>query len=113
MDIHNALAPEDQAFFRTSREKLFGMTLEEFDAKFPKNNEDLNKALTPLQVMLSRQPFIGGETPLFADYVVFGALQWLRTTTTHGIRPEGRVEAWLETLLDMYDGLGRKAQTMG
>lgn len=30
--------------------------------------------------MLKVQPFIGGEGPLFADYIVFGALQWLRTT---------------------------------
>ncbi len=110
MDIYNALAPEDQAFFRETREKLFGVTLEEFDANFPKNGEALNLALAPLKSMLGKQPFIGGDTPLFADYVVFGALQWLRICCTHDVKPEGRVAEWFDRLLDMYDGMGRAAK---
>ena len=59
--------------------------------------------------MLGRQKFFGGETPLFADYVVFGALQWLRTTCSQDHLPkEGAVADWFNRLLDMYDGMGRK-----
>lgn len=54
MDIHNSLAPSDQEFFRTSREKMFGCTLEEFSSKHPKNAESLNKALTPLELTLKK-----------------------------------------------------------
>ena len=112
-DIHNALAPEDQAFFRQTREKLFGCTLEEFDAKFPKNGEALATALFPLKNLLSRQAFLGGDSPVFADYVVFGSLQWLRTTCTMDHLPkEGPVAEWFDRLLDMYDGMGRNAKTM-
>ncbi|MEE9376234.1 MAG: glutathione S-transferase family protein [Rhizobiaceae bacterium] len=111
MDIYNGLAPVDQAFFRTTREKVFGMTLEEFDAKFPKTPNALNKALVPLELTLKNQKFLGGDTPIFADYVVFGALQWLRLTCTHDVMPkQGSVAAWFDTLLDMYDGMGRKAK---
>ena len=110
MDIYNALAPEDQVFFRTTREKLFGCTLEEFDAKFPKTPDNLNTTLVPLELTLKGQPFIGGDKPMFADYVVFGALQWCRTTCTHDVMPkEGKVAEWFDALLDMYDGMGRKA----
>lgn len=110
MDIYNALAPEDQAFFRTTREKVFGCSLEEFDTKFVKNSNHLSKALMPLEFTLKGQPFIGGDTPLFADYVVFGALQWLRTTNGDQYLPEdNKVAEWFDTLLDMYDGMGRKA----
>ena len=110
MDIHDSLATEDQAFFRQTREKLFGCTLEEFDAKFPKNADGLNAALLPLELTLKKQPFIGGKTPLFADYVVFGALQWLRTTAGDEFLPkEGGVATWFNALLDMYDGMGRNA----
>jgi len=113
-DIHNALAPEDQAFFRASREKLFGCTLEEFDAKFAKNGEALEAALFPLKNALSRQPYLGGESPVFADYVVFGPLQWLRTTCTQDHLPkEGPVAEWFDRLLDMYDGMARNTKTMG
>ena len=111
MDIYNSLAPADQEFFRASREKMFGCTLEEFSSKHPKNAEALNKALTPLELTLKKQPYIGGNTPLFADYVVFGALQWLNTTSSVDyLSGETKVSGWFDSLLDMYDGLGRKGK---
>ncbi len=39
MDIYDSLAPADQQHFRTTREKIFGSTLEEFAAKFPKGRQ--------------------------------------------------------------------------
>lgn len=111
LDIHSGLAPTDQAFFRQSREKLFGMTLEDFDAQQSKSNEGLVAALLPLELMLKQQAFIGGSSPLFADYVVFGPLQWLRTSTTRDVMPkDSRVAEWFDRLLDMHEGLGRNAQ---
>ncbi|NKB51288.1 MAG: glutathione S-transferase family protein [Rhizobiaceae bacterium] len=113
-DIHQSLAPADQEFFRASREKLFGCTLEEFDAKFPKNGEALEAALFPLKNLLSRQAYLGGEAPVFADYVVFGPLQWMRTTCTKDHLPqEGPVADWFNRLLDLYGGMARNAKTMG
>ena len=109
IDIYNCLAPADQAFFRETREKLFGCTLEEFDAKFPKNTEALDAALLPLTLTLRKQNYIGGDTPLFADYVVFGALQWLRVSAGEKLLPGGPVGDCFNRLLDMYDGMGRKA----
>ncbi len=111
MDIYKALAPADQEFFRTTREKMFGCTLEEFSAKHPKNADGLTKALTPLEMTLKTQSFIGGATPLFADYAVFGALQWLNTTSsTDYLSGDTAVLRWFNTLLDMYDGMGRKGK---
>lgn len=112
INIHNSLDDENQAFFRTSREKVFGVTLEEFDAKFPKNDEELMRVLVPLGAILKGQKYLGGETPLFADYIVFGALQWLRMCCPYDVLPkEGRIAEWLDSLLDMYDGMGRSAPT--
>ncbi|MEO0546443.1 MAG: glutathione S-transferase family protein [Pseudomonadota bacterium] len=110
MDIFNALAPEDQVFFRATREKAFGKTLEEFQAQFDQNdNSGLVASLLPVELMLKKQPFIGGDTPLFADYVVFGALQWLRTSAPRDVMPkDSAVAGWFERLLDMYDGAGRR-----
>ena len=111
LNIYNSLAPVDQEFFRGSREKMFGCTLEEFDAKHAKNGDGLAKVLLPLELTLKKQKFIGGESPLFADYVVFGALQWLRTSSTEDyLKADSAVANWFGALLDMYDGMGRKGR---
>ena len=108
LDIHNSLAPADQEFFRTTREKLFGCTLEEFSAKHPKNSDGMSQALTPLEQTLKTQKFIGGDAPLFADYAVFGALQWLYTSSSEDYLQQGTaVSQWFDSLLDMYNGMGR------
>ena len=66
MEIFNGLAPADKEHFRTTREKMFGKTLEEFQAQFDTGDfSGLNAALLPLELTLRKQPYIGGETPLF------------------------------------------------
>ncbi|MDD9910996.1 MAG: glutathione S-transferase N-terminal domain-containing protein [Ahrensia sp.] len=109
MDIYNTLAPADQEHFRTTREKMFGKSLEEFQAQFDMQDySGLKAALLPLELTLKGQNFIGGETPLFADYVVFGPLQWLRVVKGIDAIPlEGKVAEWFNTLLDMYGGMAR------
>ncbi len=112
-DIHDILADVDQTYFRQSREARVNMTLEELHSGREVKIEVLLSALLPLKLMLKSQPFIGGETPLFADYVVFGALQWMRMTCTIAVLPtEGEIADWFNTLLDMYDGMGRKARAV-
>lgn len=109
LDIYKSLAPKDQDFFRAGREKMFGCTLEEFDAKHEKNGDSLGKALLPLELTLKKQKFIGGDSPLFADYAAFGALQWLLTSTGKDyLVSDTAVATWFNGLLDMYDGMGRK-----
>lgn len=51
-----------------------------------------------------------GEGPLYADYLVFGPLQWARLTSDIPLlTPGDPVAAWFERCLDLYDGMGRKA----
>lgn len=58
--------------------------------------------------MLKFQPFLGGDRPLFADYIVFGALQWARIVSPHRLLAAGDVVTdWFERCLDLHDGLGR------
>ena len=109
--VHGALAPVDQAYFRETREKALGVGLEAFVAEKAATAADLEKALAPLAATLKRQPFLGGNEPLFADYAVFGPLQWLRTIKGDGALPaDGPVREWLDRLLDMYGGEGRRTK---
>jgi glutathione S-transferase len=108
IDIHKRLAPDDQAYFRRKREAAFGRTLEAVAAAAPAERDGFADKLTPLRAMLKKQPFLGGDAPLFADYIVFGALQWARITSPQGLlAPDDAVTAWFERCLDLHDGLGR------
>ena len=58
--------------------------------------------------MLARQPFIGGEGPLLADYIVFGPLQWARVISPFRlVADDDPVNAWFERCLDLHGGIGR------
>ena len=108
-EIHDALAPEDRKYFRASREASFGTTLEEFMKRGSVTKADFERATAPFAAYLGRADYLGGEEPIFADYVVFGALQWLRLSGGEAFLPDGAVGAWFERLLDAHDGMGRAA----
>ncbi|WP_018239280.1 glutathione S-transferase family protein [Ensifer sp. BR816] len=108
MDIHDSLDPVDQVYFRQSREQRFGKSLEATAAAGQTDLETFSAKLEPLRHMLKFQSFIGGDGPLFADYIVFGALQWARIVSPHRLLAAGDVVSdWFERCLDLHDGLGR------
>lgn len=107
-DIHARLSPPDQAYFRDSREKRYGKTLEEVSAPREAELDGFRASLTPLRNMLTYQPFIGGDAPLYPDYIVFGAFQWVRVMSPFQVLAgDDPVTAWFERLLDLHGGLGR------
>ncbi len=108
MDIYRLQDTDNMAYFRKSREARYGMPLEQVDADRDEHLPAFRKRLAPLRETLQYQPFIGGAAPLFADYIVFGALQWARVSTPYPILEESDpVTAWFERCLDLHDGLGR------
>lgn len=114
LDICRHAAPQDQSYFRQSREERFARTLEEVvegrEARLPAFRE----SLTPLRRTLERQPFLAGAAPAYADYVVFGAFQWARAISNFELlAPDDPVAAWRGRLLDRFDGLARKSPAYG
>jgi glutathione S-transferase len=108
MDVHDALSPDDQAFFRKSREARFGMPLEETRERGLSELGKLNARLEPVRAMLRHQHFIGGASPLFSDYILFGAFQWARIIMREPlIGHDDPVLDWFETCLDLHGGIGR------
>jgi glutathione S-transferase len=105
-DIPNNLAAEDAAYFRASREARFGRPLEEIAAGREQAVTGFRKTLEPLRQTLKTQPFIGGNAPNYADYIVFGGFQWARVVSPFKLLEEGDViYAWREKLFDAFDGL--------
>ncbi|MAV47124.1 MAG: glutathione S-transferase family protein [Alphaproteobacteria bacterium TMED89] len=111
LDIYNRLHEKDREYFRTSREKRFGMTLEDFVATSAEPAKaQLKGVLMPMSKTLESQQWLGGRVPSYADYIVFGAFQWVRTVSTFDLAALGGepVQAWLDATLDLFDGLARQ-----
>ena len=109
-DVLDHLHPKDRAYFRKSREERFGKTLEEVVADRERNLPAFRAVLAPLRAVLKTQPYLGGPSPLQADYIVFGAFQWARAISPFELlEKDDRIYGWRDRLLDRYDGLARKA----
>lgn len=110
LDILARLHPDDRAYFRATREKRFGMTLEEAAADPAQKIATFRAALAPLRLTLQHQPFVCGDAPAYADYAVFGMFMWARVISPKEMLAEDdAVWAWRERLLQAFDGLAGSA----
>jgi glutathione S-transferase len=111
-DIYAVIDHKDRAYFRESREKRFGTSLEAVTADREPRLPEFRKSLAPLRATLQAQPFLGGEAPLYPDYIVFGAFQWARVVSDFELlEKDDPVALWRDRLLDAFDGLARRAKT--
>lgn len=110
LDIHGIVDEADKSYFRASRQKRFGQPLEAIVAGREARIASFNDALAPLKSMLRVQPFLGGEASDYADYCVFGTLQWARVVSPVDLlSAEPAIRTWFDRILDLHDGLARKA----
>lgn len=109
VDLHAMQDEENAVYFRQSREQRFGKKLEDVVVARDDGLAAFQAALEPLRSMLGYQTFIGGASPLFADYIVFGALQWARIASPYQLLDESDVVAqWFDRCLDLHGKRGRK-----
>ncbi len=109
LDVWKQLDPKDKDYFRKTREERVGMTLEAYAAEREKHLKGFRDGLTPLRLALKTQPFLGGDKPLQADYIVFGGFQWARTISDFELlAADDPVAAWRGRLLALFGGLAGK-----
>jgi glutathione S-transferase len=110
LDIWRHIGPEDQAYFRRSREERFGTSLEKIVEDRAARLPAFRESLMPLRRTVERQKFLAGESPAYADYVVFGAFQWARAISDFELlAADDPVAAWRGRLLDAFGGFARKS----
>ncbi|SFV04415.1 Glutathione S-transferase, N-terminal domain [Methylobacterium sp. 174MFSha1.1] len=113
LDIHRHLAEADKGYFRTSREARFGKPLEAVCPDPEAQLATLRRTLSPVRAVLRHQPFLGGDTPLYADHAVMGAFLWARGVSTLTLlEPDDPVEAWRRRMLERM-GEGSRALVFG
>ena len=109
LELFERLQDRDKAYFRESREKRFGRSLEDHAALADEARQRLPAMLAPLSMTLNSQAWLGGDVPSYADYIALGAFQWVRTSSSFdlpGFAGE-KVAAWHGAMLDLHDGLAR------
>ena len=108
-DIATVIDAGDVAYFRSSREKRFGATLEAVQQDRDRQVLAFRRDLHPLRMMVRAQPFLSGETPMQADAIVFGCFQWARCVSPFQLlEKDDPVEAWRQRMLDLHGGLARQ-----
>jgi glutathione S-transferase len=114
LDICRHAAPQDQLYFRQSREERFGRSLDDVVSDREARLPAFRESLTPLRRTVERQQFLGGAAPAYADYVVFGAFQWARAISDFELlAADDPIAAWRGRLLDLFGGLARKSPAYG
>ncbi|MGQ0509631.1 MAG: glutathione S-transferase N-terminal domain-containing protein [Betaproteobacteria bacterium] len=110
-DLFASLHGKDQAYFRETREKRFGRTIEELGAESRNALPALRGALDPVRPLLAAQRFVSGSSPGFADYILFGPFQWARAVSpVRLLEPDDPMYAWRERMLDLFDGMPRQTR---
>ena len=111
LDIFRHIDDRDKDYFRRSREQRFKTNLESFVADRDQRSEGFRQGLTPLRLTLEAQPFLGGEAPLYADYIVFGAFHWVRCISDFAVlAADDPVAAWRQRMLGLFGGLAGEAK---
>jgi len=112
-DIFAVLAPQDRDYFRASRERNLGATLEAVVEGREGRLEAWRALLTPVRLVLAAQQFLGGEGPSYADHILFGTLQWPRCVSSFALLAmDDPVAAWFARVGALYGNLGASARTV-
>lgn len=108
-DVIDCVDETCREYFRSSREQRFGTTLEAFQAGRDEKVAAFRAALEPIRLVVKDQAFIGGDAPTYADYILFGTMQWARLTSAFQlVEADDPIHVWFERVLDSNGGVARE-----
>lgn len=100
-DIHSQLGPDDAAYFRSSREKRLGATLEDVQRGRDKERTRFATFLKPYRRRLQAASFLGGERLLYADIALAASLCWAKATSSYNtLDGDDLLQGWFDRALD-------------
>jgi len=106
--VVDCVEADDAAHIRAGMEKGFGRTLEEMAAARESGLKRFRQAIEPLRAQVKGQPFVGGDAPLYADYIAASPLQWARVACALPVlEADDPVAAWFDRVLDLHGGFAR------
>jgi len=110
LDNYTFAKPEDRAYIRESRERLFlgGRSMEEVVAGRSDRLPAIRESLRPLRTALADTPWLGGDKPNYMDFCGLSAFLWAASINT--LPPLERNDLlfdWINRGFDLYGGVGR------
>lgn len=111
LDIFERVRPDEKDNFRTVRERRLGTTLEDIAAAPLEERIDaVRAALEPVRAVLRTQPFLCGQAPLHADYILAGQLLWARAVTpARMLDADDPIVPWFERMLALYPRIAQES----
>ncbi|HUI18099.1 MAG TPA: glutathione S-transferase family protein [Alphaproteobacteria bacterium] len=107
-DVYVHLDPADQPYFRASREERFGAKLEDIQAGRDGRLAAWRASLEPIRAQLREQPFVAGQSPAYADHIVFGMFGWARAISPYVLlERDDPLFAWRERMMAEAGGHAR------
>lgn len=107
-DYRNISYEHDKEYVTSSREIMLGGKLEDLQAGREDRLPGISAALEPLRLTLREDPFLGGDTPNYADYRIIGGFLWLASLAqTPALAEDDPLHDWYDRVTSLYGGLGQ------
>ena len=107
LDIYNGAFPEDQDYFRTSREKDLNCTLEQAAIGRDIALDSVREKLNRLRRIIATRPFLCGDKPNYADYIIISSFLWVASVSTLPLlTADDPLLEWITRCQDLFNGLG-------
>ncbi len=111
--VSQIIDSESAAYFLETREAKFGKKLSEINADDKDQAKaNLAKGLAVFEATLATSDFLGGKSPTYADYTLFGVLKWIDVVAYRPIDEASNVGKWFDRISAMYSGDAAKAPTV-
>lgn len=95
--IFERVRPEEQDYFRTTRERMLGQALEKVAADSEAYLARTRAALLPMRLALRSAPYLGGDQPTYADYIAWGAFVGFSFIVERPLlAPDDALQSWIE-----------------
>jgi len=108
-DVLDCAHEADAEHLRARVERPMKKSLEQLSDERDSAIPVFRRKLQPVRKVLEDRAFLGGPEPAYADYILFGVLQWARVISLSVVlEPGDVVAAWFDRVLDLHDGVGRK-----
>ena len=110
-DIWAGLPEKEATYFRSTREARFGATLEELSANRDARLPDARATLAPLRAEIAKAPWLNGDAPGYADYIVLAFFAWLKgCASTPPLAAGDPLLDYINRGFALYNGIGNNIE---
>jgi|ERR1700722_14349830 glutathione S-transferase len=104
VDLFNHLHEKDREYFRSSRERKLGISLEQAGAHRLRRVTEFQQSIELLRATVRAQPFLAGNEPDYGDYIAFSGFMWARSVSPFKfLQNDDPVALWRSRLLKRFD----------